>query len=156
MDVEKLEKLNELKEKGVITQEEFNAMKQQILIGNENNIDTKIKSNKNKGVNWKNSGISFLISVGIYSIAYIILCILEEFYICPEEYLRGVGIGMNLAIAGIFQELAKKHKTHLYKKCDSPSLMFIMVLFFGPIGVWAATYEFLQIKQGNAILKDKK
>ena len=32
MDIEKLEKLNELKEKGILTEEEFNIQKKRVII----------------------------------------------------------------------------------------------------------------------------
>ena len=35
MDIEKLEKLNELKEKGILSEDEFNKMKQEIISGNK-------------------------------------------------------------------------------------------------------------------------
>ena len=54
MDLEKLEKLNELKEKGILTQEEFEAEKKKLLKPNIPNVKTKVKSQKqetqNKGI----------------------------------------------------------------------------------------------------------
>ena len=54
MNIEELEKLNELKEKGIITQEEFDKKKEEMLSGG--NKAQKQASN----MNWYNLGISFL------------------------------------------------------------------------------------------------
>ena len=38
MDIEKLEKLNELKEKGILTEEEFNIQKKELLYSSSTQI----------------------------------------------------------------------------------------------------------------------
>lgn len=49
MDIDKLEKLSELKDKGILTQEEFNEQKKKILFGqNETTKSKKDKSQSNK------------------------------------------------------------------------------------------------------------
>lgn len=157
MDVEKLTKLNELKEKGILSEEEFNKMKQELLSDNTDNHSVKIKSNKNKGVNWKNVGISFLISVGTLGIAFIIGAILEEMGILyDEKQWKAFWRIFYIFLGVIYAIIASKLETKKYKDCAGAFLVFIVFLFFAALGQWACTYQFLQIKQGNAILKEKK
>lgn len=47
MNIQELEKLNELKEKGILTEEEFNLKKKEILSGNSNAPKTVNASNHN-------------------------------------------------------------------------------------------------------------
>ena len=47
MNIQELEKLNELKEKGILTEEEFNLKKKEILSGNSNVSKTVNTSNRN-------------------------------------------------------------------------------------------------------------
>ena len=46
MDIEKLEKLNELKEKGILTEEEFNIQKKELLSNNEQSQNVSKKQNE--------------------------------------------------------------------------------------------------------------
>ncbi len=46
MDIEKLEKLNELKEKGILTEEEFNIQKKELLYNNEQSQNVSKKQNE--------------------------------------------------------------------------------------------------------------
>lgn len=62
MDIEKLEQLNSLKEKGIITQEEFDEKKKEIL-------EETDEARESKGFSWKNVGIISGISIVVIIIA---------------------------------------------------------------------------------------
>ena len=154
MDTEKLLKLNELKDKGILTQEEFEAEKKKIL----SSLDTKEKKvEKNiphkqpkKGINWSNVGISFLISS--ISSALVI-------YVTLSLYGQEDGMEISRVILGpvagiIMCVLAFSVKSGKYKNYTHPIVIFVAVLLLGPLGIWLSLYEYLQIKQGNAVLKD--
>ncbi|MBR5598745.1 MAG: SHOCT domain-containing protein [Alphaproteobacteria bacterium] len=158
MDLEKLEKINELKEKGILSEDEFNKMKQQLLSDNTVNNPVKAESNKKKGVNWKNVGISFLITVATLVILGIVGVILEEtgIIIADENEWKAFWRFFYIFLGVIYAIIASKLETKKYKNCAGAGTIFLVFFLFGPLAQWAGTYEFLQIKQGNAILKDKK
>lgn len=156
MNLEKLEKLNELKEKGILTQEEFEAEKKKILHSDtsiadgKKNENNKVATMPQKKINWKNVAISFFISL-IFSVITI--------FITFNLYNEIDGIALSRIILGpiagiIMCILAFSTKSGKYKNCTHPIVVFIVVLLLGPLGIWLGLYEFLQIKQGYAILKD--
>lgn len=145
MDIEKLEKLNELKEKGILTEEEFNIQKKELLGVNEKRIE-QIKNKK--GVCWKNFALSFLIAF-LWLIVFIGARILFKINNNLEiVYLILTAICMAV--------IAYKLKTEKYKNCAPVWGVVIGILFFRVLAIWIILYQFLQIKDGNAILKDTK
>lgn len=153
MDLEKLEKLHELKEKGILSAEEFEKKKAELL--NENK--TAQTTTSKKGISWKNVGLSFLfallyliIMIGIGSlIAYIADNI-------TDKELEYIGRFANLICGIILAFIAKKLNTSQYEKCAPIWGIIVGMLLVGPLGFWIVTYQFLQIKQGYAVLKTKK
>lgn len=147
MDIEALTKINELKEKGILTQEEFDKQKQILLNEKSNN---KVSVKNKEGVNWKNVGISFVISL-IYSI--IILFIYGVYgEVMGKNFFKAICF-VSAVVVAIFSFTLKSGK---YQNCSSPVAIFFVVGLFGPLGIWAALYQFLQIKQGNVALKEGK
>lgn len=78
MDIEKLEKLNELKEKGILTQEEFDQQKKELLSDNKH---TTSASKKEKPSNKKSN------DEGLSLWGYFISCIGEK-YACFKGRAR--------------------------------------------------------------------
>ena len=144
MDIEALTKLNELKEKGVLSQEEFEKQKAILL---NDGIESQVSTKSKKGVNWKNVGKSFLISL-LYSI--IIGCIASSI---DEELLTNFLKSVWFISAAFMSILAFSVKSGKYQNCSSAGAVFLAVFCLGPIGIWWSLYEYLQIKQGYAVLK---
>lgn len=130
IDIEKLEELNSLKEKGIITEEEFNEHKQKLLSKDDD------KSNSSKGFSWRNLGVSFLGAV-----LYMILA----FYI--DSIIPGSYKILNIIAAIFFAVIALK--MNIKYSC---LLIFFVIIWWGPIGIWAAVYQFLQIRDKNVEL----
>lgn len=151
MDIEQLEKLNELKEKGLLTQEEFDKQKKALLTPEAAN---KAPVKNKKGASWKNLGKSFIITVlwcfAIGFIAYMFGFVVDDsnkeslsLLLC---FLSAIGLAM----------IASELETKKYKHYFSAFGIFFFSFVLGPLGVWIAFYQFLQIKQGNAILEEVK
>lgn len=75
MNIEELEKLNSLKDKGIITQKEFDEQKKKIL----GNKSTPQEASKTK-INWRNVGISFLYALGSILVTSVIATIIMYAY----------------------------------------------------------------------------
>ena len=148
MDIEALTKLNELKEKGVLSQEEFESHKAALLNNTAYNQQT---TQQNKGVNWKNVGTSFLISL-----IYYIFLVFLIYGIGEERAARNCRNVINFLCAIVMAMIAFSQNSGRYKNCSSSLGIFFIVFLLGPIGLWGALYQFLQIKQGNAVLKEIK
>lgn len=142
MNIQKLEKLNELKEKGILSKEEFEKQKQELLVDNKGNNPPP------KGINWKNFWISFIISLFWSFIVEIACFVVDDSFTIFVLLLVLSAIGLTI--------VASKLETKKYKNCCPAWEIFIGILLLRGLGVWIASYEFLQIKQGNAVLKDKK
>lgn len=61
MNIDELEKLNALKEKGILTQEEFDTKKKELLNREETNSNA---ISPKRGINWKNFFLSSLVAAG--------------------------------------------------------------------------------------------
>ena len=158
MDIEQLEKLNELKEKGLLTQEEFDKQKKALLTPEAAN---KAPVKNKKGVNWKNLGKSFIITLfwflGVIFITSIItdVTITKDSTITEDKAIKGFTNLLYFLSAIGFTIIASKLETKKYKNYCPAWEIFIGVWALRELGVWIAVYEFLQIKQGNATLKEK-
>lgn len=153
MDLEKLEKLHELKEKGILSEEEFEKKKAELL--NENK--TAQTTTSKKRINWKNVGLSFLFALLYLIIMIGIGCLIA--YIADnitDKELEYISRFTNLICGIILAFIAKKLNTSQYEKCAPIWGIIVGMLLVGPLGFWIVTYQFLQIKQGYAVLKTKK
>lgn len=157
MDIEKLEKLNELKEKGVLTQKEFNEEKKKLLAEKDEKKDNK-KEIKNDGasflskISWKNIIFSALIA----SLGYVLLIalsFLDHFLNLSGDWLliSRISWGLSAVIMTIFTIKLQASK---YKYCAPAWVVFPAVFFFKFFGIWLAAYQLLQIKKGNVELKN--
>lgn len=157
MDIEKLEKLNELKEKGVLTQKEFNEEKKKLLAEKDEKKDNK-KEIKNDGtsflskISWKNIIFSALIALSGY-ILFIALSFLDNMYLLSGDYIFVSRVSWGV-MAVILTILSIKHKTSNYQYNAPAWVVFPAVFFFKFFGAWFAIYQLLQIKKGNAELKN--
>lgn len=147
MDMEKLEKLSELKEKGLLTQEEFEKQKNALL----NNTKDDQHVTQKKGINWKNVVLSFLITIVI---VVLIGSISPIYSYVTGDRIEHLFTIINIICAMIFTFIAMKLETKKYKGYCPAWEIFIGIVCLQGIGIWIAIYEFLQIKQGNAILKE--
>lgn len=139
--ITQLEKLNELKEKGVLTQEEFNSKKQELL-----NNDCEVSLVKNA----KTSGVNI-----VYSIVFTLFAMYGIAVLC-------VGQGINtwipiISSAFIYSIIAAKLKTKEYNAwyCQPVLGVFIgvTILWLGAFPIY--TYAFVQIKDKNVPLREK-
>lgn len=160
MDLEKLEKLNELKEKGILTQEEFDIEKKKILQPEEINVEGNVKikpqkneikiSDKTHKINWKNCLISFLVMISwIFLLGFISVLFTHTTENNASIYKILITF---VAIIYSFRAIAKE--TYKYKNCASAWGVFLAIMFLGPIGIWLISYQFLQIKKGFAKPKE--
>lgn len=160
MDLEKLEKLNELKEKGILTQEEFDIEKKKILQPEEINVEGNVKikpqkneikiSDKTHKINWKNCLISFLVMISwIFLLGFISVLFTHTTENNASIYKILITF---VAIIYSFRAIAKE--TYKYKNCAPAWGVFLAIMFLGPIGIWLISYQFLQIKKGFAKPKE--
>lgn len=157
--LEELDKLNNLKEKGILTQEEFDKRKEEIL-GKQNN------SSKTKGFAWSNLFISFFIAL----IGFLLSCALSAILIYhnttdfPNDYMLYL---IYMIIGLLLSCIAFKLESQKYKK--TPSFIAIIIgfaifshpkCFLGSIGgflaSWVVLFDILQIKAGNKELKSSE
>ncbi len=133
-NLEQIAKLGKLKEKGLISEEEFLKQKKELL--NET------------GVNRKNLFLSFLMALVVLILGSLFnaVCVYLEW---PDNSY----ILFQWAIAIAFAIWAKKLEFSKYKKGAPIWIVLIGTLLLGPIAVWACGYQFLQIKDKNAVLK---
>lgn len=153
MDIEKLEKLNNLKEKGIITQDEFDNQKRKLL---ENKKSPKSKTAQTS-INWNNIGIAFLFALGSFVLALIVSAIIQ--YINPpisENTKTGLVKLLFVLLSIILALIASKYEVKKYKNTAPVWAVFVGVLLFDALGVWIVSYELLQIKSGFAELKPEK
>lgn len=145
MDVEQLMKLSELKEKGILTPEEFEKQKAALLNNTANN---RVATQKNGGIDWGNFGKSFLYTI-IYCVVIGIL-VVSLGTSMEENVIRAISMILTAVIMSILAFYVRSGK---YQGYDSCFAIFIITIFFGPLAVWRTFYMYLQIKQGKAILK---
>lgn len=163
--LEKLEKLNELKEKGLLTQEEFDAEKKKLLQPAKPKIEKKIEilsqenikenssnenSEKNRKFSWKNFFLSLFITVIFLLLFGFIAVSLGH----STKDFKGIYQLLTLFGAALFTLYAIKKETYKYKNGSPAWGIFLAVAIFGPIGIWLASYQLLQIKSGFLKLKD--
>ena len=139
MDIEALTKLNELKEKGILTQEEFDKQKEALL--NSTGVNQPVKS----------------ASIDLGNLIISLLGALIYFFIAGS--IGNVGVKNAFIVVGFFSAIivaliAFSLKSGRYKNCSSPLAIFFVILILGPIGIWGALYQFLQIQQGKAVLNE--
>ena len=136
--ITQLEKLNELKEKGVLTQDEFNSKKQEML-----NNDSKRKKAKTSGANI------------VYSIVFTLFVMYSITFLC-----EGLGIDTWIPMicsAFIYSIIAAKLKTKEYNAwyCQSALGVFIGLTILWLVAFPIYTYAFVQIKNKNVPLREK-
>ena len=162
MNLEKLEKLNELREKGILTQEEFEAEKKKLLQADIPNVKPKVKPQKQEIQNkdtkesqtfsLKNFIISFFMMICYLILLIIIVGALDA----SDKDVGGIHLVVTTLLAILMTFYAIKIETYKYKDCSSAWAIFLVIIFLGPLGIWGATYQFLQIKGGLAKLEDSK
>lgn len=151
MNIEQLEKLNELREKGIITQEQFEIEKKKIL---QSDSDVKSCNNlsKPRKINWKHLGISFFIAVTYF----LLICFLSAFFQHYTESKDSILPPLVYISAVIFTLYAIKIETYKYKYCSSAWAIFFYIIFCIPLAIWIVSYQFLQINTGCASLIESK
>lgn len=153
MDLEKLEKLHELKEKRILSAEEFDQRKAELLNENKEIQTASIK----KGINWRNFGIAFLYTLlyfmVMFSFGIVIAYVFEDI---TDSGLNCIGKLANLVCGIILAVIAKKLKTSQYEKCAPIWAIVLGMLWFGAFCFLIIIYQFLQIKGGYATLKPQK
>ena len=137
-NLEQLERLGKLKEKGLISEEDFLAQKKKLL---ESEV---------KGVNWGNIFLSFLISLAV-TLVYLFLSAVFSYLDILASDSRY--IVLTFILACIFALIAKKLETYKYKNGSPFWGVFIGTMVLPSVAVWVFSYQFLQIKQKKAILK---
>ena len=147
MNIEKLEKLCELKEKGLLTASEFEEEKQKLMASSSSGEEVR-----SKGINWKNVAISFLVAI----VVYIITIPVSKMVGNNEVSVFLTSVIMQIFMAIVLTVMACKVKMGRYKNCPSAVAVFIFTLFLGVIAVFFVTYYYLQIEEGCAILKPSK
>lgn len=145
MNISDLEKLNELREKGILTQEEFEAEKNKIFYANRSkcakqNSPVKMNYTFFSTVNWKNLGISAIVAILYACIAMIVSQ--KDFAI------------IIIVTAFILMLTSIKIKTDNYQKGAHPVTVFWCVIWLSMFGVLWVAYLYLQLFQGNLIPKD--
>ncbi len=144
MDIEQLEKLSELKEKGIITEEEFEEQKKDLLSPKPTH----------KGVSWKNIGLSFLIALAV-SVVEVILALGVSADVDSSDFTTAINL-LNIALAIVMTIVSIRLKTSSYKSKLPAWGVFLVIIIFGSLGFWVAMYDVLQITQGNAEPKENK
>lgn len=140
INIERLEKLNTLKEKGIITEEQFKIEKKNILNEARTNQNVTIQS---EGINW-GSAIYALCATVIPALPLVF-----SFMIGIDGQVNLVPFFVFLVIEGlIFVAIAQKKQTYLYKKCLTPWALLGLILITGPIAMCIALYQFYQIDDG--------
>ncbi len=132
-----LNKLNELKSKGIINEEEYLKLKNET--SNRYPAETDVK------INWKNCGIAFMCAFGIYGLFYIAVVM--------TDMNKNIIQAISYVIAGIVGYISYKLKTDKYKNGYSPVVAIIVIGLLGPIALWCIIYDWLQIKGGHRELK---
>lgn len=140
MNLEKLEKLNELREKGVLTQKEFNEEKKKLLTEkDEEKKNNKEESKSNVlaligGISWKNVIFSALIALTGY-ILLIILSYLdgEVFHFYDWMFISKLNWGIMAVIMTLFSLKMKtsKYQYHLPFWVVLPVVFFLNFLELG-------------------------
>ena len=149
MNVAKLELLCELKEKGLLTQQEFDEEKKRLL--NPSNFDTTIPKGK---ICWQNVGWSLIIITWCFIVSILVMKILNATTgMSYDDAAKNVFGVSKILMALVLTIIAYKMKTSQYKNCASPLAIFIFTLVWSYLVAFFAIYEFLQIKQGKVALK---
>ena len=165
MDIETLEKLVNLREKGVISEQEFESEKQKLLSNAPAAEVTAPTATKSKGVNWNNIGISLLIVFLIFVVNSLFVVILYANNSDMSNEARITIVMLPWAI--IYTWLSIKMNTKKYERCGHPIENFIGIMLLslialpvqyvlGYLYMYYLTYNLLQIKSGNAVLKSAK
>ncbi|MBP5698802.1 MAG: ankyrin repeat domain-containing protein [Alphaproteobacteria bacterium] len=150
MNIEQLEKLNELREKGIITREQFEIEKKKIL---QSDSDVKSYDNLSKPkINWKHLGLSFSISV----IYFFLICFLSAFFKYATASKDSIFPQLVIISAVFFTFYAIKKETYKYRYCSSAWAIFFYIIFCIPLAIWVVSYQFLQINTGCASLIESK
>lgn len=162
MDINALGKLCDLKEKGLLTQEEFEKQKKALL---NNETDNNAPARNKQGVNWKNVGMSFIITL-IYFFMFSLIaayCLGLDEANMTKEQARSIAAAFGSVSGVIMAILSFGVKSGKYKNCSSwwVNLIVIYLLYSSgggigvSLGVWAVLYQIFQIRQGNVVLKGK-
>lgn len=133
MNIEELEKLNELKEKGIISQEVFNQKKKEILKDVESRFSFK----------------NLLLSFAVMCLYCLVLGIAYACVSDNAEIVRMTLVSLNIFLGLLFYVFGKYMGTNKYTYFSSDAMIFWDVFLTGPLGVWYVAYGFLQIKSGH-------
>lgn len=155
MDIQKLEKLSEMMEKGFLTKKEFETQKA-ILFNKKDFKETKKpESNElaKEEINWKNIGLAFLYTSLVY-VPFVILIVYMIMY-HEENFLKGY-LSLQFCVIALVLIMFKSLKMDLYQNTSNKALILAYVFMFGPIELLFFFYDYLQIKSGVRLLKSDK
>ena len=129
-------------------------MKQEEL--NEwNESETVQRSAQKKGIKWGNVGSSFFIALFYFAATVVLYAVIIQ-YTGDKTLAKHISSRVDIVFGIIIALWAKKLKTSQYKNCAPAWAAFVGIWFFGAVGFWMIMYQFLQIKQGYAVLKDEQ
>ena len=140
MDIEKLEKLSELKEKGILTEEEFNAQKKELL-------SSKASQETKMSFSWKNLGVSFLITLVVVLVEVLLALGISPDVNSPD--FTGALQLLNIVLAVVMTIVAVRLKDTPSKRKLPAWAVFLAIVFAGCLGFWVTMYNILQINQNN-------
>lgn len=129
MDIEKLQKISDLRDRGILTESEFEEQKRKIM--NEDVIKAS------QAINWQNITVSIFIAIG-----YIIFLGMLK---------NSIFMYVNIIVGIILSYKSFKLRTNEYEKGISWFWTFILIIFLGPIILGFILYKILQIKDGKVL-----
>ena len=149
--IEKLGELNKLKEKGILTEEEF-AKQKNLILSESNQADNKdVSKVKGKKIYWKYTFVSLLLTFVIY----LFLGFFYGFFMgmFPDMEKTVFQIVCAVLVASIFTAISHAYRTKDYNTYipKSSILTFICIFFLREIAVFIVIYTVLKIKNGLAL-----
>ncbi len=146
--IDQLEKLQSLKEKGVLTQDEFDKQKKELL-----SLHEKISKDRDNETS-KTSIFNIISSMLITFVVFVFIIAFASYNGNFQEDNLWIGI---LLSAIIYSLIALKMKTQKYDAwyCQHPAGVFFGIVLLWLIAFPIYTYAFLQIKGKNVLLKEK-
>ncbi len=145
MDIQKLEKLSQLKQQGILSETEYEAQKKQILNEADTSSETEhtYQSVEVEPINWSHLGMAFFYTVLLYGLAYV----LSSIFMLKDDILMKL---IPISIIGI---CTFKLKTGQYQNTADAIFSMIAIYFLGPLIAWRIFYDMLQIKDEFRYLK---
>ena len=155
MDIQKLEKLSEMMEKGFLTKKEFETQKA-ILFNKKDFEETKkteVNELEKEEINWKNIGLAFLYTL-LVCVPFVILNGYMLMY-HEENFLKGY-LSLHFCVIALVLIMFKSLKMDLYQNTSNKAVILPCVFTSGPIVLFFFFYDYLQIKSGVRLLKSDK